>query len=556
LNHPAVIERLERNSHRARQIGAVLVKYGLADWLRKIPGPHIQEWLHAPEGEAISELSRPERIRLALTELGTTFIKLGQMLSTRPDLIGRELARELQKLQSATPPEPRGVAHATVKKELGHPPQALFAHFDPEPFASASIAQVHHARLHSGEKIVVKIQKRGIEQTIEADLSLLADLARLAETHVNELQRYRPVALIRQFTKTLRDELDFTRERHNLETFRHNFAEDDSVHFPRPWPEFSSRRVLTMEQMNGILLSHTAKLRAQGADLNEFARRGATMYLEMIFRDSFFHADPHPGNLMLQEGEVVGVLDCGMVQRLDEGLRQKLEDVLLAIIQVDAEALTDSVWLIGSEPPIGSKEALRSDLVEFLSDYANQSINEINLSQALTSMTDLIRRNQIFLPPGVSLLLRTLIELEGTAQLLNPAFSLLELIQPYYQKDMARRCSPAQVARRLGRDAHAWGQLLHRLPHDLNDLTEKIRAGALSVHLEHRRLDPVANRLVRGLVVSSLFLGSSLLWSMKAPPLIRGVSLFGVIGYALSLVISVKLFRAIRRSEASGPADR
>lgn len=549
--HLSAIDRLERNTRRVGEIGAVLVRYGLADWLRKIPGNRVKEWLREPEGHAISGLSTPERIRLALTELGTTFIKLGQMLSTRPDVVGPELARELSRLQSGTPSDPPGAAQRTLEKELGKPPEALFEHFEPAPFASASIAQVHCARLPSGEEVVLKIQKEGIEAKIEADLGILADLAELAEKHVAGLKPYRPVAVVRQFTKMLRGELDFARERRNLEEFRRNFAEDDTVHLPRPWPEFSSRRVLTMERLQGILLSQTKELHALSIDLDAFARRGASMYLEMIFHDGFYHADPHPGNLMLLPGEVVGVLDCGMVQRLDERLREEIEGLLLAVTEGDAEALADGVWHLGTPPPQGGREQLRSELAEFVAEYKSQSINELQLSAALTSLIDIIHRNHVFLPAGVPLLLRTLIELEGTAQLLNPSFSLAEAIQPYYQRAIGRRLSPSRFALRLRRGFRDWDRLVDALPRDINEMLQRMRAGTLSVHLDHRRLDPVVNRLVMGLLTSSLFLGSSLLWSMNAPPLIRGVSLFGAVGYALSLFMGVKLLRAMRRAERS-----
>ncbi len=547
---------MERNSRRSAQIFAVLAKYRLADWLRKIPANSIQQWLRDDHGRPIPDLGIPVRIRLALTELGPTFIKLGQMLSTRPDLVGQEVASELERLQNRTPPDPPKTALATVRKELGQSIETLFAHFEPEAFASASIAQVHHARLHTGKKVVVKVQKHGIEEIIEADLGILADLSALAEKYVPELKSYQPVALIRQFAQGLRNELDFVRERRNLEVFRANFADDDSVHFPQPWAELSSRRVLTMERLQGILISKTAKLRAHACDLGEFARRGAAMYLEMVFRDGFFHADPHPGNLMLLEGDVVGVLDCGMVQRLDETLREKLVDVLLAVSLGDAESMADSVWALGAIPPSGSKEPLRADCAEMLAEYGNLPINEIRLSHPLTKLTEIVRRNEIFLPPNVSLLLRTLIELEGTAQLLNPGFSLLDLMEPYCRKALARRFSPTQISVHLRRDAHAWHQLMRQLPHDLKDMLDRIRVGTMSVHLEHRRLDPVVNRLVLGLVASSLFLGSSLLWSLKASPLIKGVSLFGALGYLLALIIGLKLFRTIRSSEPLSSNDR
>jgi ubiquinone biosynthesis protein len=311
-----------------------------------------------------------------------------------------------------------------------------------------------------------------------------------------------------------------------------------------------------MEHLDGILISKTAKLRNHASDIDEFARRGATMYLEMVFRDGFFHADPHPGNLMLLEGDIVGVLDCGMVQRLDEGLREKLVDVLMAVSQGDAEALAETVWALAAIPPTGSKQQLCADCAELLAEYASLPIKEIRLTQPLKRFTEIVRTNEIFLPPNISLLLRTLVELEGTAQLLNPRFSLLDLIEPYCQKALARRFSPRQISLRLRRDAYAWYQLMRHLPHDLKDMLDQIRVGTMSVHLEHRRLDPVVNRLVLGLVASSLFLGSSLLWSMKAPPLIKGVSLFGAIGYLLSVVIGLKLYRNIRSSEDLRSNDR
>jgi ubiquinone biosynthesis protein len=226
------------------------------------------------EGRTVQTCACPAD-RLALTE-PVRRSKLGQMLSTRPHLVGQDLARELVRLQSGTPPDPPGAAQAIVYKELGHPPEALFAHFEAAPFASASIAQVHSARLQSGEEVVVKIQKEGIEARIEADLSILADLAALAEKHVTEIKPYGLVAVVRQFTKTLRDELDFTRERRNLEEFRRNFAEDDTVHFPRPWPAFSSRRVLTMERMQGILVSQTPALQADNIDRDGSLGRART----------------------------------------------------------------------------------------------------------------------------------------------------------------------------------------------------------------------------------------------------------------------------------------
>lgn len=546
--HLGAIERLERDTRRVAEIVGVLAKYGLADWLKSIPLAAVRERLRSVEGQLINELATNERFRLALTELGTTFIKLGQMLSTRPDVIGIELAEELSRLQSDTQPDEAATIRAILTEELGRPPEEVFGFFADEAFASASIAQVHLARLPTGENVVVKIQKANIQTQVESDLSILAGLAELAEKHVEQLKPYEPVALVRQFRRTILRELDFHTERRNLEEFARNFADDPGIRFPRPWPEFSSRRVLTMERFEGVLGSDTDGLKVTGVDLDEFARRGANMYLEMIFRDSFYHADPHPGNLMLLPGGVIGVLDCGMAGRLDESLRDEIEALLLAVAQRDAEALTDAVFLIGAVPANVAREQLRADLADFVAEYTGQSINELDLAGALRSLADIIRRHRISLPPGVSLLLRTLVVLEGTAQLLNPDFSLAEVIQPFYTRAVGRRLSPQRLWLRLQRSYRDWDRLLQSLPRDLTETLQRLRSGRLTVHLDHRHLDPVVNRLVLGILSASLFLGSSFLWSMKAPPLLFGVSVFGAAGYLMSVYLGWKLLRAVKHS--------
>lgn len=546
--HLDAIGRLERNTRRVAEVCGVAAKYGLADWLKGIHYARLQEWLQTGDGQAISSLGAPERFRLALTELGTTYIKLGQMLSTRPDVVGEEVALELERLQTSVPADPPEVITALVELELGKPLSELFREFDTTAFASASVAQVHRARLLTGERVVVKVQRANIEGEIQADLSILAGLAELAEDHVSALKVYGPVALVRQFHQTLLAELDFSHERRNLDEFRRNFAADRTVHLPRPWPEYSSRRVLTMEYLEGILGSDLDQLKAANVDLQAFARRGADLYLEMIFRDSFYHADPHPGNLMLLPGSVVGVLDCGMTGRLDEALREEIEGLVLAIAQKDPSALTDAVWNLSVLPPICQRGQLQADLADFVAEYTGPSLVEFDLKGALRNLTDIIHRHHILLPARASLLLRTLVLLEGTAQRLHPNFSMAELIEPFYTRAVGRKLSPQRLMMRLQRVYRDWDRLLQALPRALNDTLQRIRAGRFSVHLEHRHLDQIVNRLVVGIMTASLFLGSSLLWSMKAPPLLFGVSVFGVAGYGLALFLGWRLFHAVRKS--------
>ncbi len=542
------LTRLERNAHRVKEVIAVLAKYGLADWVKDWNYTWIQERIQTEDGQHIPDLKLEERIRLSFTELGTTFIKLGQVLSTRPDLVGPDVARELAHLQTDAPSDPPEVVRATIEAELGKPISKLFARFDDVPLASASIAQAHLARLHSGEEVVIKVQHAKILETITPDLDILAGLAELSEKHSSSIRLYQPGAVVRQFRRTLLRELDFTFELRNLEEFAHNFADDGTVRFPRPHRDFSSKRVLTMERLDGILGNDHAGLVASGVDLNEFARRGATMYLQMIFRDAFYHADPHPGNLMLLPEGVVGVLDCGMVGRLDEALAEGIEEMLMAVVSHNSTDLGEIILRLGSAPPETAREQLRADLTDFVADYVGQSVQDMDLSAALNSLLGIIQRYNIALPPPLSLLLRTLVELEGTAEQLSPEFSLAEVITPFYDTMLRRRLS---VRRMLGRLQHAyrdWERLIQSLPRDLADVLKRVREGTFSVHLDHRHMDPVINRLVFGLVTAALILGSSLLWSMKAPPVLGGISIFGGAGYLISMYLCFRLLRAIKKS--------
>jgi ubiquinone biosynthesis protein len=542
------ITHLERNVRRSGEIIGVLAKYGLADWVKGLNFSWIQDRIKSIDGQRIPDLKIEERVRLAFTELGTSFIKLGQMLSTRPDLAGPEMAAELANLQTAAPADPPDTVRATIEAEFGKPLSKLFAYFEAAPLASASIAQVHLARLHSGEQVVVKVQHAGIADKIMSDLDILAGLAELAEKHSTEMRRYQPAAVVRQFRRTLLRELDFTSERRNLQEFAEHFAKDDTVHFPRAYQEFSTRRVLTMERLEGILGTESAALAASGADLNEFAHRGANMYLQMIFRDAFYHADPHPGNLMLLPNGVVGVLDCGMVGRLDEELAEGLEDMLVAVVNHNSVDLGESILRLGSAPPTTPREELRADLTDFVADYVGQSIQDMDLSGALNSLFEIIRRYNITLPPPLSLLLRTLVELEGTAQRLSPECSLAEVFRPFYTTMVHRRLSVRRIIGRLRHAYRDWERLVESLPRDLGDVLKRVREGTFSVHLDHRHIDPVVNRLVLGVMTAAMFVGSSLLWSMKAPPTILGVSVFGAAGYLIAAYFSWRLLRAIKKS--------
>ena len=552
------IPHLYRNVKRWTEILAVLSKYGLADWLAPTNIDFIKDRLSSRAGENIARLTREARIRLALTELGPTFIKLGQLLSTRPDLVGRDLADELKQLQSATPADPPEVVRELVERELGQTLDELFYEFDLLPIASASIGQVHRARLRTGERVVVKVQHAGIDTKVAEDLDVLSGLALLAE-QFPEFTPYRPTANLAEMGRTLRRELDFGREERNLHQFAELFRDDLTIAIPKAYTELSTPRVLTMDMIDGIPLSEPGLLEAAGLDRQEVARRGANIYMQMIFAHGFFHADPHPGNIVLLPGNVIGLLDFGMVGRIDERLRERIEDMLMAIVQHDVPLLVRIVKQIGKPPPQLDESGLANDIADFVGHYATQSLQHFPVGAALTDMTEIMRRYRIMLPTTVAMLIKTLVTLEGTGKLLNPHFSLMEVMQPFHRGMMLRRLSPTRQAKKLRRLYMEVEQLVEVLPQRVIQILEQVQDGKFDVHLDHRGLGPSVNRLVLGMLASALFVGSSFLLSYDVPPLLfhgtepawlgmKDVSFLGLSGCTLSLLVGLRLLRAIGKS--------
>jgi ubiquinone biosynthesis protein len=543
----ASLTRHQRTAGRVAEIVKVLARYSLADWLRKVNVEGVRHFLTGVDGRPIAGVSFEARVRMALTELGPTFIKLGQILSTRPDLIGPALAHELSSLQANTPAEPTDSVCATIKAELGRPVEELFAQFDARAFASASIGQVHRARLHGGAEVVVKVQHKDIEEKVQRDLDILKALADLGEKHSAELRRYRPRATVNEFRRTITREMDFRRELRNLEEFIGDFRSDPTVRFPKPYPELSSRRVLTMEFLDGISIGETERLKETGHDLGAIARCGADVCLAMIFRDGFYHADPHPGNLLVLPGKVLGLIDCGMVGRLEDQTRDAFTTALMAAINRDVDGIMDVVIRLATVPADLDREAFRAELNEFLSDYGTQPLNQFDVSGALNGITEIIRRFHIILPPAFALLLRFLVVLEGTARQLDPSFSLAEMIQPYYLQILREKFSPRRILRRVQRAVVAWDRLFMMLPGDLADIMERLRRGEMKVHLEHRRLESSVRLLVQGILTAAIFLGSSQMLSSRVPPTLFDVSLTGAMGMSVSVALFLRLFWVSRR---------
>jgi ubiquinone biosynthesis protein len=550
------IPQIYRHLNRWGDILAVLSRYELANWVSRLGPDFAKDLLKSKGGETIARYSWETRVRLALGELGPTFVKLGQILSTRPDLAGAGLARELQHLQADVPADPPEVARQTVAEELGAGVDELFAEFDDVPLASASIGQVHRAKLRSGELVAVKVQHADIQRKIAVDMDILAGLAQLAE-RLPEFQNYQPRAIVAEFQRAIRRELDFEREARNMEQFARDLDHNPHLRIPRPYHSLSTARVLTMEHLEGTKVAEIEELVAKGLDLNEVARAGADICLEMIFANGFYHADPHPSNLILMDDEVIGLLDFGMVGRLDDALQEDMGELIGAVAEQDAEHLTSIIIRVGQTPGELDRSSLSADVADFVAHYGSQPLHSFDLSGALIEMTEIIRRYNITLPPRIGMLIKALVTLDGTTRLLSPDFCLIEVIKPYQQKLFWRRYSPMRQARKLRRLYGEIEHLVQILPQSICDILQQVETGKFDVHLDHRGLEPSVNRLVLGMLASALFVGSSLMLSRNVPPLLyvteHALSVPGTFGMGLSLVLGLRLWRAINKS---GRLDR
>ena len=555
------IPQVVRNARRWTEIVRILSRYGLADWISRLNVDFIKDHLKDVDGQALARQSAEKRIRLALTELGPTFIKLGQLLSTRPDLVGPELADELRQLQTNVRADRPEYVRDVIETELGQPLDELFQEFDETPLASASIGQVHRARLLSGETVVVKVQHEKIHKKVQDDLEVLSGLATLAE-RIPEFAHYRPSATVVEISRMIRRELDFGREERNLLQFAARFENDPTVRVPRPYTEYSTSRVLTMEMLTGHKFTEPEQLVADGYDLQQVARRGADLYLRMIFTDGFYHADPHPGNLLLLPGNVIGLLDFGLVGRIEERLREDIEQMLLAVGHEDVVLLTSIIKRVGAVPAEVEHDSLEAELADFIGIYTAQPLDQISLSAALKDLMRIIHNYSIELPAQMGLLIKAIITLEGTARLICPNFNMMEVIQPFQHQARLRRLSPQNQYRKFRRIYFELEKLAEVLPGRTMDILDQVQRGKFDIHLEHRRLGPSVNRLVVGMVASALFLSSALLLAHQVPPLLFAtepvlgmfkISVLGLAGFCASGWLTIRLLRAIGKS---GHLDR
>ena len=554
------VNRNIRTIRRYRTILGVLIKYGFGHFVEQL---NIDYYLELGKRivtrdrmhKELERLSQSQRLRMAMEELGPTFIKLGQLLSTRPDVLDQEFIEEFSKLQDEVPAVTLDQVKTQIQRELGYPADELFAEFSEQPIAAASIAQVHRGKLRSGEEVVFKVRRPGITRVVETDIDVLMGLAYLIEQHVPTVALYDPVGLVKEFRRSITREMNFTREGHTVERFASNFADSTTVYIPKIFWDYSGEIVLTMEYVPGIKISQLEKLRAQGYDLKEIAKRGADAFLQQVLDYGLFHADPHPGNIFVLPDQIICMIDFGMVGRLGQDLKEQLLDLLQALLERDVERIISQLLYSGELTDTADLKNLRRDLHDFIEDYYDLVLQDIKIGRLFSEFIEILTHHRIHFPPDYMMLAKALVVMEGVGRQLDPNFNMISHMRPYVQSLIVERFSPKNISAQASRIAVAYTSLAKNLPHDIKEFLNRLNRNKFKIDLEHRGLEKLvtdldrsSNRVSFSLVIGSLIVGSSLVMQIDKGPMVFGFPLLGLLGYSIAGLLGLWLAVGILRS--------
>ncbi len=550
--------RTYRHVNRYQRIIRVLFKYGFADVVERL---NIDQYLEIglqmisrKPRSSVQRFSRPERLRMALEELGPTFIKLGQLLSTRPDFVAPDYLRELTRLQDSVPSFSYDEVKDIFQQEFGRNPEEIFLSFQKDPIAAASIGQVHRAILVSGEEVVVKVQRPGIRRIIEVDLEILLHIASLMEEHLEELQGHRPVEVVAEFSRSLSREIDFNVELASIERFARQFSSNREIHVPVVYPEFSCGKILVMEYIDGVKANDLPGLRRQGNNLKLVAQRGARLVMEQVFVHGFFHADPHPGNVLVMKDNVVCFIDFGQMGRLSRKDREDFTDLVLHVVKGDERQVAAGVLKLTVQHGEVDREELGRDLGEFMDMYVHKKIGDIAAEKILNDIILLVARHGLALRPNLYLMMKALATVEGLGLKLDPELKLINLAGPFMRKVKMGQFNPGRVAEEVGETGSDYLHLFRELPEDLRVIIHLLKSGRLHLEFEHKglqklglSLDRVSGRISFAIVLAAQIIGSSLIVLSGIPPRWHDIPIIGLVGFVVAGVMGIWLLVSIIR---------
>ena len=554
------LHKTYRNMKRYRQIFAVLLKYGFEDVVERLKldiiirfGRKISR--RAKSAGKYEHMTTAQRLRMALADLGPTFIKLGQVLSTRPDLVPLNFVKELEKLQDKAPPFSSDQAMEIVAAQLDRPIAEIFLSFSKEPIAAGSIAQVHRATLFNGQQVAVKIQRPKIHGAIETDINILYDLAGLVEKYFPESDLYNPKGIVTEFAKTIRAELDFIREGRNIDRFRQYFKNDKTIYLPHVYWEYTTSNILTMEYIDGVKVSEIDFSQRKDLDRKVIADSGARLTLKMIFEIGLFHADPHPGNIFVLKNNVLAPLDFGMVGRLDEQTKIYLRNIFSAIVERDVDKIVKIFIDVEVMDDAKDTRLLRIDLNDFIDTYYGIPLNQLKIEKLFNDLVEVLRRHRIALLVDVVLMAKALATIESVGHSLNPDFNMMAFVEPYIKNLMVQPILPKKQLKEMRQFVQETEELIKVLPSELRYILRKVKKGRMNLIFEHRGLerlitemDRSSNRLAFSLIIAALIIGSSIIVFFDKGIHVFGFSVVGLLGYSIAAFLGLWLVIAILRS--------
>lgn len=546
-----------RHLRRYQQIIGIILKYGFDNIIHAM---NIDQYIESglqlipfvTPNEKVERFTTEQRIRMALEELGPTFIKMGQVLSSRPDLIPVKLLKELAKLQNHVPAFAFSHVQSIIEAEFGQPWDTVFVSIEKQPFASASIGQVHQATTPDGRKAAVKIQRPGIRKTIETDLEIIHHLAGIMEKNIEEAAFFKPVRIIEEFAKRLEKELDYTIEAANMEQVAQQFKSDRSIHIPEIMDAETSPKVLTMEYIEGIKADDITALNAAGIDLPRVTVKGADFIMKQVFEFGFFHADPHPGNIFILPDNRICPVDFGMVGFVDTNTRESFVDLIHAIGTNDLRQAALTLCEVTEYDLQPQLNRLEKDLSYFVTVHLSKTLKDIHTPDMVNELMDICANHKLRIPPDFFLMLKAFIAIEGVAKRLNPDFDMIAHAVPYVKTAKLKKLEPARIAKEIMGIARESFKLVQNLPSDAVEIIKLTKSGNLKLNINVSGLDKIlntqdqtSNRISFSIIIAALILGSAIVLNSKIPPLIFGVSVIGIGGFIAAAVMGIWLLVAI-----------
>lgn len=546
-----------KHTKRYRQVIGILIKYGFADFVSHTYFskliPENEKWVPTREGSSVFKLGTYERLRLAFEELGTTYIKFGQIASNRPDVLPEGLIKEFEKFQDDVSPIPYEKITEILERNYHQPLTELFADIHERPIASASMAQVHKATLVTGEQVVLKVQRPNIIKNIEADIYILYNLAGFVERHFPESRSYQPTALVRMFERSILKELNFVWEANSIKRFQRNFAGNSFIYVPEVYPTLCSRQVLCMEFIDGFKVTDLDKLEHYGIDRGQLALDGINLYFEQVFDHGFFHADPHPGNFFVLTNKKVCFIDFGMMGTIVERDKILLGDLMLSLARRDVDGLMRVLEQF-SDGGIENKADLEYDILDFFEEYPDKSLDEIKPTEVMEGLNRMFFTYKIRVPQNLLLLLKALIMIEGVGLFLDPKYNIIKNMEPYVERLIARRYEPRKIIRQLYDTYAEYFRTFQAMPGDVREVLAKIKQGKINFDIDipavdrmNRDLNTVANRIAFAIVVAAMILGSALIIHADIPPHYHNVPVLGVVAFVVAAYFALRLLIAISR---------